>query len=186
MSGKIDWIKLRREYINGNTSYRKLAEKHGVSFQTLRDRAVKEKWYEKRKVQRDKIQKKTEQKTVEKIAEKQSDFAVELQDTATELLKKISKAVRETDIYIERTKLKVPKKVRDKESGETYTAWQEQETINLSKKNGQNIRTLLELANALKTLQAMTVTDKTENIDESPNINISIVAATPDDLESDE
>ena len=38
----MDWKKLRAEYIAGGTSYRKLAEKHNVSFHTLRKQAAKE------------------------------------------------------------------------------------------------------------------------------------------------
>lgn len=42
----MDWNKLKAEYISGGTSYRKLAEKHGVSFNTLKTIAIKEKWAE--------------------------------------------------------------------------------------------------------------------------------------------
>ena len=40
----MDWNKIKAEYIAGGTSYRKLAEKHGVSFNTLKDIAVRERW----------------------------------------------------------------------------------------------------------------------------------------------
>jgi hypothetical protein len=40
----VDWNKIKAEYIAGGTSYRKLAEKHGVSFNTLKDIAVREHW----------------------------------------------------------------------------------------------------------------------------------------------
>lgn len=40
----VDWQKIKAEYLQGGTSYRKLAEKHGVSFSTLKQRAIKEKW----------------------------------------------------------------------------------------------------------------------------------------------
>lgn len=181
----MNWAKIRNEYINGHISYRKLAEKHDISFSTLTKRATQEKWNEKRKEQRNKIDIKVQQKTAEKIAEKQADFAAELQSTANELLKKIHKAVQETDIHIERSKLRVPKKVKDNKTGEVYTAWQEEETIKLSKKDGENIRTLLELTNALKTLQTMAFTDKGETTNEAPSININISAATADDIEEE-
>ena len=38
------WQKIKAEYIAGGISYRKLAEKHGVSFNTLKDIAVREGW----------------------------------------------------------------------------------------------------------------------------------------------
>lgn len=40
----MDWNKIKAEYIAGGTSYRKLAEKYGVSFSTLRKVAAKEQW----------------------------------------------------------------------------------------------------------------------------------------------
>ena len=40
----MDWNKIKAEYIAGGTSYRKLAEKHKVSFNTLKDIAVREHW----------------------------------------------------------------------------------------------------------------------------------------------
>lgn len=39
-----DWNAIRAEYIGGATSYRKLAEKHQVSFTVLKTRAKKEDW----------------------------------------------------------------------------------------------------------------------------------------------
>lgn len=41
---RVDWNAIRAEYIGGGTSYRKLAEKHQVSFMVLKTRAKKEDW----------------------------------------------------------------------------------------------------------------------------------------------
>ena len=41
----MDWNEIKSEYIAGGTSYRKLAEKYGVPFSTLKNVALKEKWY---------------------------------------------------------------------------------------------------------------------------------------------
>ena len=150
-----DWRKVKAEYLNGHISYRKLAEKHDISFNTLKDRAVAEKWFELRKEQRKKIETKTQQKTVEKIAEQESDLAADINSAATELLKKLNIAIAQTDLYIERTKTRVPKKVRDKKTGEEYTAWQEEESIRLSQKDGINVSSLKQLTSALKDLQSI-------------------------------
>lgn len=74
----VNWNKIKNEYINGNTSYRKLAKKYGVSFNTLQDRAIKEKWTELKASQHDKITTKTRQKTAEKIAEKESNRIIDI------------------------------------------------------------------------------------------------------------
>lgn len=71
----VDWLRIKTEYINGNISYRKLAEKHGIPFPTLRDKAVGEKWSEQRNKQRNKVVTETEQKTVDKISDAISDEA---------------------------------------------------------------------------------------------------------------
>lgn len=73
----VDWLAIKTEYINGGISYRKLAEKYGVSQSTIRKRAAAEKWSETKTEQRNKIRTKTEQKTVEKISDALSDAAAD-------------------------------------------------------------------------------------------------------------
>jgi transposase-like protein len=82
-----DWKRIKAEYLAGGTSYRKLAEKHGVSFNTLKTRATVEQWYELRQ-QKDH---KTTTKTVEKLSDEESDQAVDLISVADKLLDKIGK-----------------------------------------------------------------------------------------------
>ena len=43
---RIDWAAIQAEYIGGNIGQRRLAEKHGVPFGSLRDRAKAEGWYQ--------------------------------------------------------------------------------------------------------------------------------------------
>ena len=71
----VDWLKIKTEYINGDISYRKLAEKHSIPFPTLRDRATNEGWKEQRDKHRNRVVTSTEQKTVEKTSEALSDEA---------------------------------------------------------------------------------------------------------------
>ena len=73
----VDWLAIKTEYINGGISYRKLAEKYGVTFGTLRSRADKEKWVEQREEQQHKISTKSAQKTAEKISDVLSDAAAD-------------------------------------------------------------------------------------------------------------
>lgn len=71
----VDWLKVESEYVSGNISYRKLAEKYSIPFPTLRDRAINDHWKEKRDKQRNKVISITEQKAAEKTAEALSDEA---------------------------------------------------------------------------------------------------------------
>lgn len=71
----VDWLKVKTEYINGDISYRKLAEKYAIPFPTLRDRAVGEGWKEQRDKQRNRVIALTEQKTIEKTSDALSEEA---------------------------------------------------------------------------------------------------------------
>jgi uncharacterized protein YjcR len=82
----LDWKRIRAEYIAGGTSYRKLAEKHGVSFVTLSKVAKREGWSELRRQQEDK----QTTKTVEAISTKEANKAVDIIDVADKLLGKIT------------------------------------------------------------------------------------------------
>lgn len=54
MNNSVDWKAIKAEYIAGGIGYRKLAEKYGVSFGTLSQMAVREKWTDLRKKSNDK------------------------------------------------------------------------------------------------------------------------------------
>jgi uncharacterized protein YjcR len=82
----VDWKRIKAEYIAGGTSYRKLAEKYGVSFNTLKTRAREEQWYELRQ-QKDH---KTTTKIVESLSDKDAEKAIDIIDVADKLLSKIS------------------------------------------------------------------------------------------------
>lgn len=66
---RVDWTKIRAEYIKGGISQRKLAEKHGVSVNTMLKRANVEKWNEQRKQTYNKVTKKVQQKTAAVVAD---------------------------------------------------------------------------------------------------------------------
>lgn len=93
----VDWIAVRNEYINGNCSYRKLAEKYEIPFGTLRARAQKEKWPKLREKQQHRISTKTAQKTAEQIAQQEAKRAARIHAASDELLLRIEQAIRELD-----------------------------------------------------------------------------------------
>lgn len=84
----MDWNKLKAEYIAGGTSYRKLAEKYkdeGVTFDNLKNIAVKEGWAKLKEQAKDKAT----TKMVDTIAKDISKKSVKIDDTADKLLDKI-------------------------------------------------------------------------------------------------
>lgn len=81
----MDWDKIKAEYISGGTSYRKLAEKYNVSFNTIQGIAKREKWVELRNQAKDK----STTKMVNSIAKDIAENAVKINTVADKLLDKI-------------------------------------------------------------------------------------------------
>lgn len=71
----VDWLKIRNEYINGGGSQRQIAEKHGIPYPTLRDRANAEGWKKAKDEHRKNIIARTDEKTAEKIADNEAEVA---------------------------------------------------------------------------------------------------------------
>jgi transposase-like protein len=90
-----DWKAIKTEYITTDTSYRKLAQKHGVGESTIFARASKEKWVE----QKEQHQSKTVAKTLDAISKKQVDRAANLVSVADLLLAKV-KSLVESDAEV--------------------------------------------------------------------------------------
>lgn len=98
-----DWKKIRTEYITGNTSYRKLAQKYSTSYSVICEKGKAENWVE----QRDQYRAKTMAKTIEKSCEIQSDKLARVNDLADRLMDKLEQAIGELDkaIVIHRVKV---------------------------------------------------------------------------------
>ena len=92
----MDWKRIKAEYIAGGTSYRKLAEKYCVSFNTLKTHAVEEQWF---KLRQQKDEKATT-KTLEILSDKSADKMTRVLDITDKLLNKLEQAVDELDIQL--------------------------------------------------------------------------------------
>lgn len=84
---RIDWNAIRAEYIGGGISQRKLAAKHGIKYQLLRDRSIAEGWVDMREAAQSKSIAKAEQKTAEAAA----DNATIAQDIKKKLLLRLQR-----------------------------------------------------------------------------------------------
>ena len=87
---KVDWIKIRIEYETTNLSYRKIADKCNVSFNTLKGRASREGWAKSKEEAHHKITTTTRQKTVVKIADRNAKI-LSISDMATEAIEEYLK-----------------------------------------------------------------------------------------------
>ena len=90
-----NWKKIKAEYIRGGVSYRKLAEKYGVSFSTLRKVASKEKWTD----LRNKAGAKMDSKIVESIASQEAKRVDRVNSIADKLLTRIEECVDDGSIF---------------------------------------------------------------------------------------
>lgn len=185
-----NWTKIRNEYINGNISYRKLAEKHNIPFNTLKDRAIAEKWFEKKKKQQNKIETKTLQITAEILAQKEAERLLRISTAADKLLEKIEEATEQLDQFIVTSKKK-QKEIQYVSSKAGFGKPKKEVVLELEDKrvisSGHIDKLgLKQLASALKDLKDIQFTKDEEKTEDTPNINITVMAATPDDVEGDE
>lgn len=99
-----DWKKVKNEYINGNISYEKLAEKHGIPYSTIKYHAHRERWGEKKREQAPKIEKMLAEKTAEKITERTANDYVNRQERifnlSDKLTEKIELAINQLDVFL--------------------------------------------------------------------------------------
>lgn len=84
-----DWQAIKTEYITTNTSYRKLAQKYGVSHVQIGNVGKDEKWVELRRQYLDK----TFAKTVDEISQQEANRAARIHSVADKLLLKIESLV---------------------------------------------------------------------------------------------
>lgn len=87
----MDWNKLKAEYIAGGISYRKLAEKHGVSFNTLKTIAIRENWTDLRQ----QADNNTTTRIVESVIEENTKHTEGIYEVADKLLDKISEMMEQ-------------------------------------------------------------------------------------------
>ena len=147
----MDWNKIKQEYISGNTSYRKLAKKYGVSESTLSKRAMKEKW----SVLKDAAEQESNRRIIKVVVNKQRKRMERLQNITDELLNKAEQAVKELDIQlyknVEKTKV-IEYKNHERPDKPTKETVHEEEKVT-------EIRTIIDrkglqaIAAALKSIQ---------------------------------
>lgn len=88
-----DWQSIKTEYITTDTSYRKLAQKYGISYNAIGNRSRDENWQE----LRDQHLTKTMTKTMNAIASQQANRAARLQTVADKLLTKVEQLIEDDE-----------------------------------------------------------------------------------------
>lgn len=104
-----EWAKIRSEYVTKKITYKQLCEKYGCSMSVLTKRAAAEKWQDKRKKHRKRVETKTLEKAAAREAEKTVNDLSRCGDMATVLLDKLGRAIDELDKHLRATRRVVSK-----------------------------------------------------------------------------
>lgn len=162
-----DWIRIRNEYASTDISTRELADKYGIPYNTVRDRAIRENWTEFRTEQQSNIREKTAQKTAEIVAKDEAGRVSRLLRIADRLMDKTERALDELD----QLAVKHTEKVKT--------------TITAKDDNGKPIRQEVEREIVdLQTVQAIIDRKGLQQIANSAKAIKDILAATADENDS--
>lgn len=107
---KIDWERIKSEYVTTNISQKKLAEKYGVSKNGIQYRCAVERWGEQRRQHQDRIMEKTSQRLSDEAAERM----VQLMGGTDKMLTAALQALDDPNQFYRYL-------VKDKADGEAFT-----------------------------------------------------------------
>ena len=108
---RVDWTKIKREYVESNITLEELAKKHNISLSTLKKRSARETWSTERNLFGTKTELKRQEKQSELLASEASSFdnlCLRVARSAIEIVEKQITALQEqiknqkTDAFAER------------------------------------------------------------------------------------
>ncbi|AZR72519.1 hypothetical protein BBF96_03450 [Anoxybacter fermentans] len=112
---KYDWPALKEEFITGNyRTLKEFAEKQGINYKTLRDRAYREKWTEEKRQYINRLHAKSIEKTLELTAETLAQRRLVHLQIATELIEKIQETIPALNTYVLEGTKTTTKKIKKK------------------------------------------------------------------------
>jgi hypothetical protein len=91
-----EWGKIKTEYITTEISYRKLADKYGMTYTRLQTKAREGKWKEEREAYREKLV----EKSVDLICDEQAHRIARAISIGDTMLEKVEESLREIDIVL--------------------------------------------------------------------------------------
>lgn len=94
----VNWLAIRNDYINGLGSYRELAEKYGVSVDSIKKKAAAEKWKDARTEYAPMLHQKVQEETAELIAKQEAGRVSKILSIADNIIEKIEQASKELDM----------------------------------------------------------------------------------------
>ena len=94
---RIDWKKIKAEYVTGEISLANIAKKYGVSASAVQKKSVKEKWAQEKRKQHKKAADKVAKKLNDKNVRKTVSDIERVCSAASKLIAKINRAIDEVD-----------------------------------------------------------------------------------------
>ena len=161
----VKWEKIRNEYITADISYRKLSEKYGVSFGSIRDAAKKEQWVKERADYRKSLHEKTIEKAKQANANAEAKRLERIGAITDKLLDKLEKAVDQLDVTLFFNTEKARKTSTDEEGAAISQEVTEQ--IPVTKKTVISPTGLKQLASSLRDLKEIQLSAAPEEKNES-------------------
>lgn len=166
---KINWNRIKHEYVTGDITYRELAEKYDVSIESIKKEARKtakrKGWVTLKSEYRHNVYTKAEQETARKAGKKLASTGEKVKSHAEKLVDVIGEAITELREYIVEHETTVKETEYDlnvhKPKKETVTKSKDIELI-----YGKiNTKSLKEISDALKTIQSL-ITENKEDVEE--------------------
>lgn len=108
-----EWAKIKTEYITTEISYRKLADKYGMTYTRLQTKAHEQGWKEEREAYREKLV----DKSVDLICEEQAEQIARAIRIGNTMLEKIEESLSQIDMIMCRTTTSKKSVVDDEEIG---------------------------------------------------------------------
>ena len=164
---KIDWAKIKGEYVTGDISLVKIAEKYGVSISSVQKRSKKDGWSDEKRKQHKKAADRVAKKLNDKKVRKAVNDIERVCNAASKLISKINRAIDEVDKREIQSRTVTKTKKGTKENfTETVT-----EEVEISEKLGLvDTKNIAEIAKSL--LNIKQVLEGTETKNEEQTINI--------------
>ena len=166
---KINWNRIKHEYVTGDITYRELAEKYDVSIESIKKEARKtakrKGWVTLKSEYRHNVYTKAEQETARKAGKKLASTGEKVKSHAEKLVDVIGEAITELREYIVEHETTVKETEYDlnvhKPKKETVTKSKDIELIY----GKVNTKSLKEISDALKTIQSLVAENK-EDVEE--------------------
>lgn len=166
---KIEWTKIRSDYLSGNFSYRELAQKYNIPFSTIAKKGKKNGWVSLKEKRRNRIDTKVAQKIEEEEVENILNDIERVCNVAKSLIAKAEKATEELQNYNLKTK-KTEKTTKYKPRTKQKMPIKESEIISEEITIGEGIidtKRMKEISSALLDIKNILSTNSNENDEET-------------------